>query len=161
MAHVASYRKISVLDVRPLSESGHPNIEFQRMDVMGADVPKNVADSISCLHALEHFGLGRYGETVNPLGHRIGFKNLAKMLHRGGVLYVSFPIASTSEVHFNAHRIFHPQEILDWAKDENLSLVRFDYVDDSGRLHTKESLINFDKSLIYGCGIYTFRKLNA
>lgn len=159
VAHVASFRKIRVLDVRPLLESGHPNIEFQQMDVMGEDVPKDIADSISCLHALEHFGLGRYGDTLNPLGHRIGFKNLSGMLVPGGVLYVSFPIASTNEIHFNAHRVFHPREILTWANEENLSLIRFDYVDDSGRLATKENLIKFDKVLVYGCGIYTFRKL--
>lgn len=160
VAHVASFRKIRVLDVRPLFDSAHRNIEFQQMDVMGEDVPKDVADSISCLHALEHFGLGRYGDTLNPHGHRIGFKNLARMLEPGGVLYVSFPIGSTNEVHFNAHRIFHPLEVLDWANDENLRLIRFDYVDDSGRLHTKESLIDFEKSLVYGCGIYTFRKFS-
>jgi hypothetical protein len=159
VAHVASFRKIRVMDVRPLAESGHPNIEFQQMDVMGKEIVGGQADSISCLHALEHFGLGRYGDAIDPLGHRIGFNNLVKMLEPGGVLYVSFPIASKNEVYFNAYRVFQPREILTWAEGEQkLSLIRFDYVDDSGRLHKKVNLESFEKELVYGCGIYTFRK---
>jgi hypothetical protein len=160
VAHVASFRKIRVIDVRPLAESGHPNLEFQQMDVMGKEIVGGQADSISCLHALEHFGLGRYGDTLDPLGHLIGFNNLVKMLKPGGVLYVSFPISSNSEVHFNAHRVFQPREILTWSTgDHRLDLVRFDFVDDSGGLHTNVNIETFDSYLAYGCGIYTFRKL--
>ena len=51
-----------------------------------------VCDSISCLHALEHFGLGRYNDPLDPNGHLKGFNNMVKMLKRGGKLYISFPI---------------------------------------------------------------------
>ena len=110
VSHVASFRKIFIYDIRPLKVMNHPNIEYARADLMqGTD--QNVADSISCLHSIEHFGLGRYGDPINPQGHIIAFTNLIYMLKEKGILYLSFPIGSSDQVIFNAHRIFHPQSV--------------------------------------------------
>ena len=67
VAHVASYRKIEVLDIRPLAKSEHENIIFTQADLMN---PKDLGevDSISCLHVIEHFGLGRYGDPIDIEG---------------------------------------------------------------------------------------------
>lgn len=158
VAHVASFREIEVLDVRPLKNTGHDQIKFMQANLMVLDDSMaGVCDSLSCLHALEHFGLGRYGDPVDPKGHIKGFNNFHKMLQPGGTLYVSFPIGQ-SEVHFNAHRVFDPREILSWS--ENLfELLRFDYVDDKGYLHCDASLAS-PPTVTYGCGIYTLRKIN-
>ncbi len=158
VAHVASYREIEVLDVRPLKDTGHPQIKFMQANLM--ELPNaliGACDSLSCLHALEHFGLGRYGDPIDPRGHLKGFDNFHRMLKTGGTLYVSFPIGK-SEVHFNAHRVFDPSEILDWSK-ERFELVRFDYVDDRGDLHCNASLAP-PPQVHYGCGIYTLRKIS-
>lgn len=157
VAHVAAFREIEIFDIRPLADVGHPHIRFTRCDIT-APAPELVGtcESLSCLHALEHFGLGRYGDPIDPEGHRKGFENIIRMLRPGGTLYLSFPIGKPA-VLFNAHRIFAPTEVLDWAKGR-LELKRFDYVDDAGDLHRSakpESL----PDLSYGCGIYTFKKL--
>jgi hypothetical protein len=123
----------------------------------------NGADSISCLHTIEHFGLGRYGDQVDPRGHLEGFQNLLKILLPGGKLYISFPIGSENQVHFNAHRIFHPEDILSWPTgDAEIQLIAFDYVDDDGRLH-RDAMSKGKVPLLdlrYGCGIYTFQRLS-
>lgn len=80
------------------------------------------------------------------------------MLKPGGTFYVSFPIGSANEVHFNAHRVFHPKDIFTWAPNQ-LTLDRFDYVDDLGDLHKNIDLLKFDPVVTYGCGIYTFKKI--
>lgn len=155
VAHVAAFRPIEIIDIRPLPDTGHPNIAFLQADLMEpASLP--AADSISCLHALEHFGLGRYGDPIDPMGHRKGFENLTRMVSAGGTLYVSFPIGKANSVAFNAHRIFHPSEILNWLPAD-FSLSRFDYVDQAGSLHS-ESKPESAVGLRYGCGIYTLRK---
>ena len=41
---------------------------------------ENSIESLSCLHALEHFGLGRYGDPINPEGNIIGLENMIKIL---------------------------------------------------------------------------------
>lgn len=156
VAHVAAFRRIEVLDIRPLKPLVHANIEFRQADLMaGTGVDEAVCDSLSCLHALEHFGLGRYGDPLDPQGHRKGFDNLCRLLEPGGTLYLSVPIGA-SAVHFNAHRVFAPTEPLAWAQGR-LDLVAFDHVDDAGELH-----LGGDPSRVsgldYGCGIYTLKR---
>jgi hypothetical protein len=81
------------------------------------------------------------------------------MLQSGGTLYISFPIGDQNQVQFNAHRIFHPQDIFHWTPSiKQLTLKRFDYVDDAGLLHTNISFDQLPKGIVYGCGIYTFQK---
>jgi Caenorhabditis protein of unknown function, DUF268 len=161
VAHVASYRQIDVMDVRDLRSTGHSNISFIKADLMDINnTVSSTTDSISCLHAIEHFGLGRYGDPINPNGHIDGFNNILRMLKVGGNLYISFPIGKSNEVHFNAHRVFHPLDIFTWIKDkDSLKLDQFDYVDDKGNLHLSADLESMDSEISYGCGIYTFSKL--
>ena len=160
VAHVAAFRPIEIMDVRPLQGTGHENIRFLQADLMQeTNAPTEIADSVSCLHTLEHFGLGRYTDPLMPDGHRRGFVNLLRMLKPGGTFYISFPIAAQTQVCFNAHRIFAPREILEWPTGGcRLELLRFDYVDDAGDLHQNVNLHTAEIRDGYGCGIYVFRK---
>ncbi len=160
IAHVASFRKIEVIDIRPLSKSRHENIKFRQLDFMSLqDLGK--VDSVSCLHAIEHFGLGRYTDAIDINGHNKGITNLVKLVSNGGRLYISFPIGQRDEVHFNAHRVFNAKTIFDHPSIKKfMKLIRFDYVDDDGDLHLNESIDNINPDLKFGCGIYTFKKIN-
>lgn len=158
VAHVASYREIEVLDIRPITESEHSNIKFLKADLMR---PQEIGytDSLSCLHAIEHFGLGRYGDPIDVDGHNKGIKNLVSLLKNKGRMYISFPIGKKNEVHFNAHRVFHPEYIFKHPSiKEFMTLLRFDYVDDRGDLHVDTSIDKINKNIRLGCGIYTFEK---
>jgi Caenorhabditis protein of unknown function, DUF268 len=162
VAHLAVFRAVTVLDVRPL-RSTIPNVTFIQCDLMAelsADLVA-AADSVSSLHALEHFGLGRYGDPIDPDGHLKGFCALTSMLRPGGRLYVSFPIGSAA-VEFNAHRVIDPLEPLSWRAAVPLTLECFDYIDADGALHERQSLDASTgaelRKLIDACGIYTFRR---
>ena len=160
VAHVASYRKIEVLDIRPQAKSEHENIIFTQADLMN---PKDLGevDSISCLHAIEHFGLGRYSDVIDIDGHNKGITNLVNLLNKDGLLYISFPIGQKDEVYFNANRIFQVDTIFKHPIiKKNMELVRFDYVDQSGNLHIDVKVQDFNTNTKYGCGIYTFKKIN-
>ena len=163
VAHVASFREIEVMDLRDLDDSEHKNISFLKMDLMVKEnIPENITDSISSLNAIEHFGLGRYGDTIDPDGHIKGFNNILRMLKPEGILYIAFPIGKENQVFFNAHRVFHPLDIFNWADDKNsIELVRFDYVDDDGNLHQNIDLNTEanNLNLNFGFGIYSFRKV--
>lgn len=161
VAHVASFRPIEIIDIRDLEISEHKNLIYKKLNMMeNIENLYKYTDSISCLHAIEHFGLGRYGDPINPDGHIVGFENIIKMLKVNGLLYISFPIGSQNEIHFNAHRVFHPLDILSWGEMiKELVLERFDFVDDFGNLHQNIDLNADEIEVNYGCGIYTFRKL--
>ena len=160
VAHVASYREIEVVDVRPLEKSIHENIKFRQADLMKPQDLKKT-DSLSCLHAIEHFGLGRYTDTIDVDGYNKGITNLVTLVEESGRMYVSFPIGTSDEVHFNAHRVFHPSTILKHPSiEKNMRLIRFDFVDDNGDLHLSKSIedvVALDTQ--FGCGIYTFEKV--
>jgi SAM-dependent methyltransferase len=161
VAHVASFRPIEVIDIRPLSIS-LPNITFRQANLM--ELPPDLrecADSVSCLHALEHFGLGRYGDPLDPDGHRKGFDNLAAMVKPGGRLYVSVPIGP-QRYEFNAHRVFAIGTVLEMSKSA-FTLEHFSYVDDRGDMHRDvaitDELLRTNAGCIWGCGIYVLRKV--
>ncbi len=156
VAHVAAFRQIDVIDIRPLRSTAHPNILFVQADLMQPlQEFHGRYSSVSCLHALEHFGLGRYTDTIAVDGHLAGFEAVLSLVAPGGALYVSFPVGR-ARVEFNAHRVFDPAEILGWAGDR-AKLERFDFVDDRGDLH-KQAHMSDAAGQDYACGIYTLRK---
>lgn len=160
VAHVATFREIEVFDIRPLPVP-IPTMKFRQADLMTMpEELKACCDSLSCLHAIEHFGLGRYGDTVDVNGHVKGFESLVQILRPGGVLYVSVPIGP-ERIDFNANRVFGVQTILDLAQGR-LRLESFSYVDDSGQFHENAALSNdaVKRSFgcQYGCGIFEFTK---
>ena len=158
VAHVASFRKIEVVDVRPLPNSEHINIQFLQADLT-KKTNIGITDSLSCLHALEHFGLGRYSDPINVEGHIIGITNMINMISKGGRLYISVPVGTQDEVHFNAHRVFALKTIPDLPiVQNNMVLERFDLVDDNGKLFLDENIEMTQLDIIFGCGIYTFVK---
>lgn len=160
VAHVASFRPIEVFDIRPV-HANVPNIIFRQCDFMNPPPDlKNYCDSISCLHALEHFGLGRYGDPVNIQGHADGFRALCSVLSPGGWLYLSVPLG-LQRIDFNGHRVFSTRTILDLAEGR-LELVDFAHIDWLGVLHESVpvSVVNCDVwSPAYDFGIFEFRKL--
>ena len=161
VAHVASFRELEVLDIRPIS-ADVPGVVFKQADLMRLDqVFVDYCDSASCLHALEHFGLGRYGDPINPYGHEAGLQNMAKILSPGGMYYLSVPIG-LERVEFNGHRVFDPKTIIQLAGVSKLVLKSFAYVGSSGQLLESISpAIDFEQLARerYALGIFTFEKM--
>ena len=160
VAHVASFRKIEVLDLRRITKTVK-NITFHEFDLMAeANQFDASCESLSCLHTLEHIGLGRYGDRIMVDGHLEGFQRLWAILKPGGVLYLSVPIGP-QRIEFNAHRVFAVQTILDMARDK-YELLNFSYVDDIGDLHENVDVsagaVKNSFDCWYGCGIFEFLK---
>jgi SAM-dependent methyltransferase len=162
VAHVASFREIIVLDIRPSTGKSH-NITFMRQDFMSElDSPLiGACDSASSLHAMEHFGLGRYGDPVNYSGHLVGLNNLYKLLKKGGKLYFSVPIGYPQRVEFNAHRVFSVKYLARQFEGK-FRIDFFSYVDNAGDLHENVNIDDFpekDYGDTYGCGIFEMTKI--
>lgn len=64
--------------------------------------------------SLEHAGLGRYGDPLNPNGDIEAVKQIHCMLKPGGIFFLGLPTSTfgSGYIHFNAHRIYG-QERLD------------------------------------------------
>lgn len=162
VAHVAIFREIQVFDIRRL-ENNVRNIRFFCVDLMSpiSDDFRDYCDSVSCLHALEHFGLGRYGDPINYNGYLDGLDNIYKILKQGGKFYFSVPIGP-QRVEFNGHRVFSLDYLFEFFA-ERYQIDMFSYVDDRGELqedvtpHNEQIHDNYGCNC--GCGIFEMTKL--
>lgn len=154
VAHLLVFMPVEVIDIRPLT-SGTVGLTFVQGDVMSrVGLSDSAVDSMSCLHALEHFGLGRYGDPVDPVAWRGALAAMERALRPGGRFYLSVPIG-VERVEFNAHRVFAPRTIL--GAVPLLSLVTFSAVDDNGELHEDVGVDEF-ASARFACGLFEFTK---
>jgi hypothetical protein len=159
VAHVASFREIEVFDVRPV-RSNVPGIVFTQADLAtSGTIPADYCDSLSCLHALEHFGLGRYGDPINAQGYVTGLQNMAKMLKLGGTLYLSLPVGREL-VAFNAHRVFNPQSIVQLAESLGLRLESFSWTQPGWTHFRSGTVAEIDVQATDGLwlGLFIFQK---
>lgn len=162
VAHVASFREIEIIDYRSI-QSNVKNITFRQADLM--KLPEDLVgycDSISSLHAIEHFGLGRYGDPVDYYGHLKAIKNITKILKKEGIFYFSVPIG-LQRIEFNAHRIFSIKYLIDVLSND-YKINSFSLVDDKGdffeNVELSEKNINSNFGCNHGCAIFTLMKKN-
>ncbi len=160
VAHIASFREIEVFDIRPIT-SQIPGVVFSQADLMSpTNLIAGYCDSLSCLHALEHFGLGRYGDPIDPKGSDSGLTNMAKILQPSGLFYLSVPIGR-ERVEFNAHRVFNPLSLIQLAAENGLVLTEFASIGPDRALVQADDLtrdIGGLAKLDYSLGIFTFIK---
>lgn len=117
IGHLTVFREVEVMDLRPMPIA-IPGVRFHQFDLM-QEIPAewvDGTDSLSCLHTIEHFGLGRYGDQLDPDGHLKGLAQLKRMVASGGRLILSTPVGH-ERVEFNAHRVFSPATMLSWFAD--------------------------------------------
>jgi SAM-dependent methyltransferase len=154
VAVLAAYAPVVFVDYRPLQvhQSGLLPIAG---DITRLPFADGSVASLSCLHVIEHIGLGRYGDPIDPSGHRAGLRELERVLAPGGRLYLSTPVGR-ERVCFNAHRVFATRTILDALP--GLQVVRFGLVDDQGR-YADECTFSRADDLSYGCGLFVMTKI--
>jgi len=153
IAHVLTFMPITVIDIRSLSSEidGLKFIEDDATEL--TSFANNSIDSLSCLHAAEHFGLGRYGDQIDPSGCFKLMKSLQRVLRPRGRLYFSVPIGR-ERVEFNAHRVFAiPTVVNSFAE---LSLLSFSFIDDEGQLHKDSNWTEMQGGEC--CGLFEFTK---
>jgi len=161
VAHVATFREIEVLDIRPLPQE-IPNIIFHHCDLLNVPAEfREYCDSLSCLHVLEHIGLGRYGDAIDIYGYSTALSNLALIVRPGGHLYLSAPFG-TQRIEYNAHRVFHLGVIRDLV-ERSFDVVDFAIVDDAGELYKNADLqaaVQSSNHYCFALAIFELRRSN-
>ncbi len=106
------------------------------------------------MHTVEHVGLGRYGDPIDPVGDLKAIGELKRVVAKNGSLLFVTPVGKP-KIEFNAHRIYSYEQILEYFN--GLQLSEFSLIDDQGKF-----MQNADPSLVekqkYGCGCFWFIK---
>jgi len=154
VAHLLTFMPVIQIDIRQLPPV-IPDLTFIQDDATEMrNFPDCSVESLSCLHAAEHFGLGRYGDPIAPDAWLRLARALARVLKPGGHLYYSVPLG-VERVEFNAHRVFAPQTVL--SAFSTLRLASFAAIDDGNRFHPEATPEAFAAST-YSCGLFEFTK---
>jgi hypothetical protein len=154
VAHVLPFCEVEYVDVRPL-DVDIPGLTFRQALVTDLPFESGSVPSLSCLHVLEHVGLGRYGDPIDPEGYVRGAAELLRVLQPGGMLLFGTPIGR-ERVCFDAHRVFDPSTVT--AIFPGLELTEFGLIDDSGRWHPTGATFERARACEYGCGLFLFHK---
>jgi SAM-dependent methyltransferase len=126
-------------------------------DLLALPFPDNSVSSLSCMHVVEHIGLGRYGDRLDVDGDLKAMSELKRVLSPGGSLLFVVPVGRP-RIMFNGHRIYAHEQILEHF--DGLRLREFALIPDNpsnGGLIPRASA-ELVSQQSYGCGCYWFMK---
>lgn len=150
---VSAFIPIRFYDYRP-AQLNLGGLESGQADLLHLPFDNDSVPSLSCMHTIEHVGLGRYGDPLDPQGDLKAITELKRVLQPGGDLLFVTPVGKP-KIAFNAHRIYSHEQIVEYFSP--LEVKEFSLVPDSGGL-----LRDANPALVaaqdYGCGCYWFRK---
>ncbi|MCX2575932.1 DUF268 domain-containing protein [Pedobacter sandarakinus] len=150
---LSAFIPVDFYDFRP-AKLNLTNLNSFKGDLLNLPFEDNSIESISCMHTIEHIGLGRYGDPIDPDGDLKALSELKRVCAVGGNLLLVVPVGMPKIV-FNAHRIYDPSYIKDQM--DGFKLKEFALVTDSNEFVNHVSL-EFAAKQSYGCGCYWFQK---
>jgi SAM-dependent methyltransferase len=151
-AILSAFIKVKYYDYRP-AQLRLDNFSSETGDLTGLPFQDNCLASLSCMHTVEHVGLGRYGDPVDYDGDLKAIKELKRVVARNGSLLFVVPVGK-ARIQFNAHRIYSYDQIVTYF--EGFKLKEFSLIPDSdsdGGLVTNAPKELCDRQL-YGCGCF-------
>jgi SAM-dependent methyltransferase len=146
---LSQFTPITMIDIRPI-ELELPNLFFKKGSILELPFEDSSIETLSSLCVVEHIGLGRYGDPLDPFGSEKAIKELKRVLKVGGVILFSVPVDSENKIYFNAHRAFTRQYILELFDD-------FEVLDEKYHYGTK-MYENYDEAKGFGTGLYKLQK---
>ncbi len=150
---LSAFMPVEFYDIRP-AHLTLSNLTIGKADLTKLPFANSSIQSLSCMHTVEHVGLGRYGDPLDPDGDLKAISELSRVLAPGGNLLFVVPVGKPKLV-FNAHRIYGYDQILSYFS--GLILREFALIPDEGALRYDASKELADAQS-YGCGCFWFTK---
>jgi hypothetical protein len=155
---VSAFIPVKFYDLRPASIYLE-NLVTGYADLLSLRFENDSIPSLSCMHVIEHIGLGRYGDSLDPDADIIAMNELQRVISIGGDLLFVVPLGGTPKIMFNAHRIYSYDQVIGYF--DKLELMSFSLITDfpgTKKFIDPASKTDADKCE-YGCGCFWFRKL--
>lgn len=153
---VSSFVPVEFYDYRP-AKIDLPNLTTGEGDLTNLHFESNSIESLSCMHTVEHIGLGRYGDPLDYDGDLKAIAELKRVVKQGGHLLFVVPVGKPKIV-FNAHRIYSYEQILHYF--EGFEVVEFSLITDDNK--GGQLVMNASPDMVadqeYGCGCFLLKK---
>ncbi len=150
----SAFVPIDFYDYRPAAIH-LPNLRCGEADLCNLAFADESIESLSCMHTIEHIGLGRYGDPLDPEGDKRALAELQRVVAPGGSLLIVVPTGQP-RIQFNAHRIYDPQMIIDNLGQ--LTLHQWALLpDDFNQGLVENPSREFALKQRYGCGCFWFK----
>jgi hypothetical protein len=146
---ISQYVPTTMVDIRPIKLSIE-GLSFKEGTILNLPFPDNSVESISSLCVVEHIGLGRYGDPIDPWGSEKAIEELKRVTKPGGHILFSVPVDLSSRIYFNAHRAF--------TKDYIVSLFKGCQLKEEKYIYGNEMLNEYFPNKGYGIGLFMFSK---
>jgi SAM-dependent methyltransferase len=153
---VSAYQDVEFYDYRP-APLMLPGLTTGKADLTNLHFKTNSIDSLSCMHTIEHIGLGRYGDPIDPDADLKAIAELIRVVAPGGNLIIVTPVGK-SRIAFNAHRVYSYTQICHYFKPlilKEFSLIPDNYIE-AGMINNA-SQHDADQQH-WGCGCFWFIK---
>lgn len=155
-AVLSAFLPVEFYDYRP-ADLALSQLTSQSADLLALPFASDSVKSLSCMHTVEHVGLGRYGDALDPEGDRKAIRELIRVLAPGGDLLFVVPVGA-ARIQFNAHRIYTYQQIKESFSElvlQEFALIPDKAVDGGLIRHASPELADRQK---YACGCFWFKK---
>ena len=156
---ISAFIKVNFFDYRPANLK-LSNLTCDSQDLTKLTFESSSIHSLSCMHTIEHVGLGRYGDPIDYYGDIKAIDELCRVLSVNGILLIVVPVGKQNKICFNAHRIYEPNQFSEEFIKRGLELKEFTLIPE--RPEDGHLVENPDASLMdkqeYACGCFMFTK---
>lgn len=153
---LSAFIPVKFYDYRP-AQLNLDNLSSHKADLNKLPFDTDSVQSLSCMHTIEHVGLGRYGDVIDYDGDLKAIQELKRVVAPGGHLLFVTPVGQP-KIQYNAHRVYSFSQIT--AYFSGFRLKEFSLIPDAeeqGGL-----ILNADPALVelqeYACGCFWFIK---
>jgi hypothetical protein len=156
---LSAFVPVQFYDYRPATVM-LSDLSSGKADLTALPFQDDTIESLSCMHTVEHIGLGRYGDPIDYDGDVKAMKELSRVLAKNGNLLFVVPVGNTSVIHFNGHRVYHPELIKQLFHAEGLRLKEFVLIpeDEHDGGLVKDPTEELLEKQTYACGCFWYTK---
>jgi SAM-dependent methyltransferase len=153
---ISAFITVKFYDYRP-ADLNLEGLSSAAGDLLNLPFGDNELECVSCMHVIEHIGLGRYGDPLDPNGDIKAINEIKRVTRGGGYIIFVTPVGRPT-IKYNAHRIFSFEQIV--SRFAGCELVEFSLIQDDdiggGIIYNADPALVAKQS--YGCGLFVFRK---
>lgn len=152
---VSAFVPIEFYDYRP-ADISLSDLKTGEADILKLPFDTGSIKSLSCMHVIEHIGLGRYGDPIDSAGDIKAAKELARVLAKNGELLIVVPVGKTARIEYNGHRIYTYKLIKDMFAE--LALKEFTLIPEHSGAMIRNADPHRTENESYACGCFVFTK---